>query len=67
MTVRNVTIVSDWRTVLADGFWRAELGDRWDVSLVPGSPAIDKGPSGTPLDIIGMPRPQGSGADAGCD
>ncbi len=32
-----------WKTVIKDGMWNATLGDSWDVSLVPDSPAIDVG------------------------
>lgn len=45
----NVLVSDDWATVLADGRWRGTLGDRWDVTLVPGSPAIGAATDG--LDI----------------
>ena len=66
-TFRNITLVepSQWGTVLKGGMWSAQHGDQWDVTLVPGSPAIDIGESGTPTDIEGRPRPQGALADAG--
>ena len=68
MTIRNNRMVgpTEWKTVMKDGMWNAALGDRWDVSLVPGSPAIDGGTvSGTTRDILGVSRPKGSAFDIG--
>ena len=66
MTIRNNRMVSDWKTVIKDGMWNGTLGDRWDVSLVPNSPAIDAGTlSGATKDILGISRPQGTAVDAG--
>ena len=56
MTIRNIRLVNptEWKTVMKDGMWNAALGDRWDVSLVPGSPAIDGGTvSGTSEGYLG--------------
>jgi len=49
MTIRNNIMVSDFRTVMVDGLWTASLGDAWNVTLVPGSPAIGAASDG--LDI----------------
>ena len=66
MTIRNNRMVSDWKTVIKDGMWNGTLGDSWDVSLVPNSPAIDAGTvSGATKDILGVSRPQGTAGDAG--
>ena len=70
LTVRNVRWVKDfeaWKTVIKDGMWSAALADSWDVSLVPGSPALNIGASTTDHDILGIPRPQPAGglSDAG--
>jgi hypothetical protein len=66
MTIRNNTYVdpSTWATVIAGGMWSGAMGDQWDVALVAGSPAIDRGiVSGTLTDIVGAPR--GTAPDAG--
>jgi hypothetical protein len=68
MTIRNNTYVdpATWQTVIAGGMWTGAQGDQWDVTLVAGSPAIDRGiVSGTTTDILGTKRPQGAAPDAG--
>jgi hypothetical protein len=66
MTVRGNILVSDFKAVIKDGMWHAGLGDTWDVTLVPGSPAIDRGiGSGVASDIAGVARPQGRASDIG--
>ena len=68
MTIRNNRMVDPtaWKTVMKDGMWNATLGDSWDVSLVPNSPAIDAGiVSGATRDILGVSRPKGSAFDIG--
>jgi hypothetical protein len=68
MTIRNNKMIEagTWKSVIKDGMWTAALGDSWDVSLVPNSPAIDAGiVSGATRDILGVPRPKGSAFDIG--
>jgi hypothetical protein len=66
MTVRGNILVSDFKAVIKDGMWNAALGDTWDVTLTPGSPAIDRGiGSGAATDIAGVARPQGRASDIG--
>lgn len=61
----NVTFVTDWKTVLKDGMWGPSLGDHWDFSLIPGSPALDIALAGATQDIWGTLRPQGLANDSG--
>jgi hypothetical protein len=68
MTIRNNTLVdpSTWTSVIVGGMWSEAHGDSWNVNLVAGSPAIDRGiASGTLTDLIGVTRPQGAAPDAG--
>jgi len=51
----NVFVAHDWKTVIVDGRWTGVLGDAWDVTLVPGSPAIGAAMDG--LDIGPLQRP----------
>lgn len=68
MTIRDNQYVSPnaWSSVIRDGMWIPSLGDAWDVSLVPDSPAINAGiTAGAPTDIVRIGRPQGLAPDAG--
>jgi hypothetical protein len=66
MTVRQNILISDFKAVIKDGMWSSSLEDTWDVTLVPGSPAIDRGiGSGATTDIAGAARPQGRASDIG--
>jgi hypothetical protein len=66
MRIRNNVMVTDFRTVIQDGLWRAALEDTWNTRLVANSPAINAARfSAAAYDIAGVARPQGSAPDSG--